>query len=801
MRAFSRHRGFAVVAVLSLALAIALNTTMYSVLDGLLYPRLDIPHPERVFDNVHLWGNERGALDQQAASSLLRSATAVFEGFSYAQYNFGRWGAVELGTHYAQTSSTTVAPNYFEVLGVRAARGRIFSMDDFTGATPVAMISDRLAATLSPEAPLPIGAKIDIDGEPHVVIGIMSRRSVPPGSSDLWILPPATTSLASLPVNVLRLRDSVTDAQLDAALRQLADRAAVLIGTSPKNTRFQLRGITERPFSFGRFDLALAAAVFAVLLVACANLANLQLARGLQRGRELAVRAALGATRLDIIKQLLSESAVLAGAGLALGMLLTVWGVDLLAAHIPPNVGAYAVAPQISWRVFVFATAASVLCVLIVGLIPAIRVSRVDPNELLKSGAGTGAHRRSRKQYGVMIAAEVALSLALLIGATIVVRTAVSVRRVVLPDGADSLAVATANLAPPRDTVLSYYGLTHDLLTRVRSAPDADGAAISMSRSVINHAVTAGERNGPPREHRAPMYSYAIVTPEYLRTVRREIVSGRDFLPGIPAQSEVIVDQRTARVLWPNVDPVGLQIKLGTYASDAPWVRVVGVVRDYVDPRSRFRTAYFSGPFGNELGSVYLLPAASDTFAVSARSSIRVNVVVRAKTDPERMPITLTRLVAHAGWMRYWRASTYRDDIGIDAERQAHDFVGGIFTLFASLSLGLAAFGIYAIVTHSVVERTRELGVRLALGASPRDIVHVIVREGNAMVLAGIAGGLYIIKHAVFWLHSYSFDGDEYDAPLFAAVAAVLFAVILISALVPAWRATRIDPVESLKSE
>jgi putative ABC transport system permease protein len=800
MRSLRRHPGFAVVAVLSLACAIALNTTMYSVLDGLLYPRLNVPEAQNVF-RIRLWGNERGKLDAASQASVLRSATRVFKGFTYEQMNFGRWGAVELGTRYAQVTSTTVAPNYFHVLEVGAERGRVFDDADLDAPTPLAMISDRLAATLSPDAPFPIGATIDVDGEPRIVIGVIDRRSVPPGSTDLWVLPPATVSLASMPINLVRMREGVSGPQRDAELRQLADRIANLIGASPKDIRYQLGSITERPFQFGNFDYALASAVLAVLLVACANLANLQLARGLQRNRELAVRAALGATRLEIIKQLMVESAVLAGAGLLLGVVLTWWGVHLLSAHIPPRVGAYIVAPQISWRVFAFAMMASVLCVLIIGLVPALRLSRVDPNELLKSSAGTGALRRHRRQYGVMVAIEVALSLALLIGATIVVRTAASVRRATLPDGADSLAVAAARLSPPRDSVMSFYDLTRDLLARVRSAPDASDAAMSMNRAVVKHAVTAGERNGPPREHRAPMYSYSIVTPEYLRTLRRPIVRGRDFLPGIPVQSEVIVDEHTARVLWPNVDPVGLQLKLGAYASDAPWVRVVGVVRDYADPRAALRTSFFATSYGNELGQIFYLPAATDTFALTPRAVAFMNVVVRAATDPERMPITLTRLVSHTGWLRYWNAQTYRESIGIDTERQAHDFVAGIFTLFAALSLGLAAFGIYAIVTHSVVERTRELGVRLALGASTREIVNVVIREGNAMVLAGVAIGLYIVKHAVFWLHAYSFDGDEYDAPLFAAVAAALFLVILVSALIPAWRATRIDPVESLRCE
>jgi putative ABC transport system permease protein len=800
-RSLARQRGFSIVAILSLALAIALNTTMFSVLDAMLNPRLDFREPEHVVV-LRPWISGRWAVDDPTRAALIRAATKTFEDASYHTGNFLEQGAVEYGQRYAQVSSGTVAPNFFSMLGSKPIAGRLFVPGDYAADAGVVVISDRLAATLSPDKPFPLGDVIDVDRRPVHVIGIIRSTAVPPDfdREDLWRLPPPTTSAAGLPINLLRVRSSATLVQAQSEMDLVAARFAQIAGLSSRDVWFQLLPASQSRFQILSFHYALIASVIAVLLIACANLANLQLARGIGRSRELAVRTALGATRADIITQLVLESALLVGAGLFTGLLLTFWGVDLLAAHIPKSVAGYFVAPHTSWRVLLFAAAASAFCTLVVGLAPAIRVSRVDPNDLMKAGAGTGAHRKSRRQYGLMVAIEVGLALAVLSGAAVVVRTAMVVRDGVPAIDLRPLSSASIFLVAPHDTVVSTPALHNWLLSRAHAIPDAHSAAVRIDRSVVDGAVTYDERGGTPREFKSPMLGYTEVSSTYLRTFGRTVVKGRDFLDGTPSNSEVIVDEHTANVLWPNADPIGQQIKLGAYASGAPWARVVGVARDFRDPRWRERLVYSPAPMQGQLGEILYLPSSRDSVHFGEHGT-RVHLIVRAASDPERMPISLMLAIPQAGIVRFVQASTLEDAWGLVWDRQRHDFIAGVFGVFALLAVSLAALGIYGIVAHSVAERRRELGVRIALGATTRNIVSAVIREGNPIVLAGIAIGLYFTKSTVAWLHIFSLEGDEYDATLFAAMAFTLFFIAVVAALIPALRATRIDPVESLRSE
>lgn len=798
-RSLLRHRGFAAVAVLSLALAISLNTAMYSVIDALVSPKLDMRAPDRLYW-LTIWGDMRGTVDNATRASLLQSGFHTYEGVSYYSGGYGQYAAVEHGRSFAQVRRAVVAPNYFALLGVHPLAGRIFADDDATsGAQPV-LLSEQLAGTLFPDGASPIGASIDVDGTKHPVIGVLSRGASLPGRDDaMWMLPPPNVNLRALPINVVRLRDGASLVEADHELTVLSTRLALLSGESPKYTRFQLSSATTPQFHFKNFHYALIAAVVAVLLIACANLANLQLARGIGRSRELALRAALGASRSDIIAQLVIESVMLAGVGLILGLLLTFWGTHLIASRIPPSVAEFIIAPQTSWRVLVFAVVACVVCVILVGLFPAIRVSRVDPNELLKSGAGTGAHKRNRRQYGAMIAVQMGLSLALLSGAAIVVRAAIYYRQ--LRVGYDIKPLATAWLYFRSDTprVVRYVDLQHDLIARARAMRETEDASVTFSGSVRNGAITIASAGGTTRQIPAPLYGYSIVSPSHLRTYRIPVVQGRDFTDGVANESELIIDQATARFLWPGGDPIGRLIKLGDDTSTAPWIRVVGVAQS-------MQTIEWSwgGPprerIASRLGAIYYRPSDRDSVRVGKQGLV-FDVDVRSASDPERLPISLRRHFVASPPYRLLSTRSMEERLGLLRERQRHNFVGTTFLIFALLALGLAALGIYGVIAHSVAERRREFGVRLALGASARDILRAVLREGNAIALGGIALGLLCTQQTAGWLRAFSFDEDRYDAPLFAAMAAVLFAVAVLSALWPALRATRIDPVESLRSE
>ncbi len=800
-RSFSRHPGFSLIAVLSLALAIALNTTMYSVIDALVNPKLDIQDPDRLYW-LTIWGDYRNRVDEPTRAALLRTGFNTYESITLYTSAGGpsRQVAVEHGRNYAQSSVAVVAPNFFGVLGARPIAGRAFVDSDLNAESQPVVITDALAASLFRDGESPIGQLIDLDGNPSPVIGVLSRAAhLPERGADVYRLPPPGTPLSSIQSNVVRLHKGVSAAVADKQLRVLSARFAAQLGVQPSDVWFQLSAMKQPQFRFRNFHWALIAAVVAVLLVACANLANLQLARGIGRSRELALRAALGASRGDIIAQLVLESAMLAGAGLILGMVLTFWGVHLLSSRIPPSVSSYITAPDTNWRVLVCAVVASVVCVMLVGLVPALRVSRVDPNDLLKSGAGTGASRKNRREYGMMVIAEIGLSLALLSGAAVVVRSAIRLNAIDVGFDLTPLSSAWMRLlAMPHDTTIRYAELSNQLVSRARSAPDVADATMSLRTGLENQSVTVYGKDGAPHVTGAPMMQVNVVSPSYLHTFGLRVVSGRDFLEGVPSEPEIIIDRRTADVLWQGADPVGERIKLGDAKSSRPWVRVVGVIGNVKDPNSPI-TSRPSSSKASRLGAIFYLPSARDSVVVTRTRGLIALVVARSKTDHERMPITLKRHFQQMGPLRVLFTGRMNEEIW--RERASHDFVAAMFATFAALAISLAALGIYGIVTHSVAERKRELGVRIALGATPRDVLRAILREGNVLALSGVAVGLLCTKYTAGWLLAFSREDDQYDAPLFAAMAAALFVVAVLSALIPALRATRIDPVESLRSE
>lgn len=774
---------------------------MYGVLDAMVNPTLDVVGPHDIY-SLKYTGDLRHRVDNTQRTALLRSGFRTYDAVSYFQPSRGL-AAAEYGRRYQQATMVTVAPDLPRMLGVRPLAGRVFVEADVASGTQPVMITDRLAATLFVAGEGPIGAIIDVDGEPHPVIGTLRGDTQFP-KADIWMLPPANVQLATLPVNIVRVKKGVPVAEAQAELDVLARRMEAMSGDGAKSSAFVLSPIISTQFHYQHFHFALIAAVVAILLIACANLANLQLARGLGRARELAIRASLGATRRDIMSQLVLESAVLAIAGLAAGLVLTLWSAELLRSRIPPSIGGFVVQPQTSWRVLVFAAAACVVCVLLVGLVPAIRVSRVDPNTLLKSAAGTGSNKANRRQYGAMVAAQVALSLALLSGAAIVIRSEIRLEHFDMGYDAKPMTQARMFFRADHDTAFSRIAFFNQTLSRVRSLPNVAEASIETYQSVVNKTVTVYDAGNAIQEVPAPLFDYSIVSPSELRTYRLPVLRGRDFLDGTPGAPEVIVDEQTARVLWPKADPVGKQIKLGDARSDAPWARVVGVV----GASRRTMSLYVDGWIGAETspesestrrpGRIFYSPDARDSIRTDRRF-FGFGIVVRAKSDPDRMPIILRRSLLRASPLNLLDVRSMEDRLrGV---QQGLGFIVSMFCLFAAIAISLAALGTYGIVAHSVAERRRELGVRIALGATGANVLSVVLREGNALVLGGIALGLLLTKLTSRWLQAFAFENDLYDAPMFAVVAVSLFAVAVLAALVPALRATRIDPVESLRSE
>lgn len=807
-RTLGKHKGFTVVAILSIAMAIALNTVMYSVLDAILAPRINARQPDHVYSlqfyGNGLWGRKiEPRMYAEALTAGMGKNVESFAGSVGAYFTrFNRETLAEFGDRYKRVSPEAVTANYFDFLGSVMLQGRAFRESDEKDASPVAVISDRLAKHLFPDAS-PVGETVTLDGNGFVVIGVVERTPLfKPLESDIWILRQPTQP--PIRPNLVRVREILTGQELAAQLKLAAKRLAAASYEDGKWVAFNGKQIYKGQVEVSAFYFGLVGSVLAILLVACANLANLQLARGLARTRELALRAAVGASRGQLIRLLLLESGILATVGLAFGVVLTVWGMKLVNASMPEVVADFILRPQTSWRVFAFAAFAALICLFIVGLVPALSVSKVDPNEMLKSGAGTGANKAHRRRYGFMIVAQVGFALPVLVAAIVVLRAAWQVRKPELLfsryayDVRPMINGSVPLLAQPGQRVVRPLAVANDIVERAVKSPGIIAAAVSLGAAPDGNMVTVDGADGVVREEMAHQWSYRKVTPGYLRAVGMRIAKGRDFVEGESDGNGVILDHGSAIFLFKNENPIGRAIKFGKASSKEPWLRVIGVV---ADPRTREEIERSDYTTGFRLGNVYRTFTPTDS-VVATRSFQAITITARARGNTDLAAARLQRnLRSLGGGFGMPTVTSMLDRFGFAAQVAASNFIGGLFTVFAMIGLSLVSIGMYGIVAHSVAERKRELAVRISLGASARHILHAVLREGNVLLLAGMALGLLLAKYIVGWLGAFSWGWDIYNAPLYAVVGMFLFGVATLAAYVPALRATRIDPVDALRHE
>lgn len=666
-RTLRKQAGFSTVVILSLALAIALNTTMYGVLDALVHPRVEMRDPESIA-RIQFYGDMRKPPGWKAGDpwpqrvkpaqrdSLLRAGAPVITDIAWSEI-VNASATMTVGDRYAEGRVFRVGLEYFRLMGPRLVEGRAFIASDFDAVSAPVVLAEPWAKRLVPPGASAIGAKVVIDKETYTVVGVLSHYSRFPND-----FTPAVYRLGRETSGqyrrIVRFRPGTSREELQRELDVVGARIAVLAGDNPRDDAFRVALPNKAEVALRTFDYALMMAVAAVLLVACANVANMQLARGITRARELAVRTALGATRARIIGHLLAESSLLAGAGLVLGLVLTFIGSALLRASIPDSVGSYIVEPRMSWRVLGFAITATIGCILLVGVAPAIKVSRVDPNDLLKSGAGTGASRKHRRGYGYLVMAEIGLTLGLLSGAAVMIRGALFVQTawfgydpMHLATGYAALHLSAEQRAPQADLLAS-------VVERLRGIRGVAEAEADMSGSFENGGLSLADSSGL-RMIEVMGYSYRIVSPSYLRTFKRPIIMGRDFREGERDQPAIIVDEYTARKLWPNANPVGTLVKLGDARSTRPFVRLVGVVGQN-DEHGKPKPINFRD-VGVTIGSIYYLPGTADSVGSSKFGAV-AEVTVRTPGNPA----TLLPAMRAAGVVH---ALTMDDYLGITVPR------------------------------------------------------------------------------------------------------------------------------------
>jgi len=794
VRTLRKAPGFTLIAIFTLALGIGATTAIFSVVNAVLLRSLPLPKAERL---MTIWEDYRA----KDGPELEWTSPTGFSDWRDQAQSFDHvaawqgWQPTLTGqAEPEQLIGATVSYNTFEMLGVLPNQGRTFRKEeDQRGAEKVVILSHGLWQRRFGGDPSLIGKPISLMGENWTVVGVM------PAGFQFPVIPKADlyrTLMPSLGEGcqrgcltlrvIARLKEGVTETQARSELETLARNIAQQFPESNAGV-----GVTLKPLhDYLTRDVktpmyALLGAVALLLLIACANVANLLLARSATREKEIAIRAALGAGRGRIVRQLLAESVLLALIGGVLGLLVSYWMVDLLVSFSPDGT------PRLSEvvvdrRVLGFSLGLSVLTGLLFGLAPAWQISRTDVHQSLRdSGKGTPSAQRGRRALGAMVVAETALALMLLVGAGLLMKSFVQLQRVDPGFNPNGVLTAVINLPrasyPERPKVIAFY---QQLLERVSALPGVQsaGAVSSLPMGGFNSdtgIVIEGRPAPPPNQQ--PGAWFSSVSLDYFRTMSTPLRAGRWFTERDNAQSPkvIIVNETFVRRYYPNENPIGKRI--GDGRPDG-WREIVGVVGDV----KHFGLNEESRP--------------SMFFPDQQAGSPRMVLVMRTSNDP----LSLTAAVrgAVASLDTNLALATIKTMEQVTAESIATPrFTLLIFGLFSTLALLLAAAGIYGVMSYSVTERTHEIGIRMALGASVRDVLQLIIGQGLKLTLLGTIIGLLAAWGLTRWMKSLLFDVSATDPITFIVVAILLGFVAFLACYLPARRATKVDPMIALRCE
>jgi putative ABC transport system permease protein len=786
-----RHRpGFAAVAVTTIALGIGANTAVFSVVNAVLLRSLPYRDPASLM--LVREARPDGSLNTVSFPNFTdwRKQAGIFRSMAlFREERFTLAGRAEP----ERLSGALVSADFFRVLGLEPAAGRQFSADeDQAGRDGVAVISHGLWQTRFGGAGDVIGRVLTVDGSPVTVIGVAAAGLRYPAGVDIWV--PVSRDAADILENrglhayfvVARLLPGVGPQSAQAELGAVAARLGAEYPASNRGWGVAVEALQESLVHEVRPTLlVLLAAVGFVLLIAATNVANMMLARAAARRRELSIRTALGASRSRLVRQLLTESVVLALLGGGLGLVLAVWGVDALLALGPEGL-LRGRAAAVDGPVLVFTLVISVLTSLIFGLVPAVHAARQAPEAALREdGRAAGGVERQRTRR-LLVVAEIALSLLLMFGAALMVQSFLRLQSV--DPGFEARGVVTARLSvsPGAADTAHVIGFYRDVVQRVAAMPGITAAAavsyLPLGREGARYRFSV--QGQPPVEPQLrPGADFYAVTPGYFGTLGIPLLQGRDLGPQDrwDAPGSVVINESIARRFWPGQSPIGTRLTFGEPAEGA-WLTVVGVVPD-VKQRSlagETRPQVYAAEAQVGMSDMALVARTSldpVTFAPAIREIVR-------ELDKE-VPVSEIRTL---------------DDLR-NASISTDRFRTLMISIFALVALVLAAIGVYGVIAYGVAQRSRELGIRMALGARRTEILRLVVQDGMLPVLTGMAVGVLGAMGLSRLIGSLLYAVEPLDPPTFAAVSALIGIVALAACLLPARRATRVDPMRALRSE
>ena len=795
LRNLLKRPAFTLVAAITLALGIGANTAIFSSVYALLLKPLPFPELERV---VTVWATypSKGVVRNEVAMANYLDWRAQNQ--SFEQVGLYSWWTANLTGVGApeRIQGMVVTANFFDALGVNPIMGRTFTEEENQpGKNAVVILTHNAWQRRFGGDPNILGKTITLDSTASTVIGVMPEKFSYPANAEIYGPIAITPRMAAnrqfnsyYVVGRLKPGASVQSAQADidnitARLEQQYPET----NTGSRATVFPIVADTVRKYETGLW-IGMAAVGF-VLLIACANVANLMLARASGRQKEIALRAALGASRWRIVRQLLIESSVVALFGGALGILVAVWGIDALQAANPGDAAKFAPGWNelgINFTVLIFTVALSLLSGVLFGLAPALQVSKPNLNDALKEGVRQSSGQSHRLRSSLVVV-EVALSLVLLVGAGLFFRSFVTLFQT--DPGFNPENVLTMSLILPTSKYTDQpkrAAFFADLIQRVKATAGVESAAavnflpLGGSNASDSYLVEGEAEPAPGNEN---LGGYRVCTPDYFSTMQIPVLKGRAFTEqdkqGAPPV--IIVNETLARKHWPGQDAVGKRMRFDAPLDKAPWMEVVGVIKDVKHELTL------------EVKPEYYLPYEQDVW----RSMV---VVARTSVDPAS--------VAGAIRQNVWSIDKDQPVFDVRSMQEVRSLSVGLqqfnswmIGIFAAVALLLASIGIYGVMSFAVTQRTREIGIRMALGARKTDVLRLVVANGMKLAFLGLAIGLVASWFLTRFISSLLFGVKPTDPLTFSVVSLCLLAAAFLACYLPARRATKVDPLEALRYE
>jgi len=795
-RMLLKKPGFTAVAALTLALGIGANTAIFSVVNAVLLRPLPYREPARL---VEIWETNplKGWVDAPAAPANFydwEQQNDVFEGMANYAPGPGNLALTGYGEP-ERLRGQRISGNLFSVLGVEASLGRTFLPEEtWKGKNEVVILSHGLWKRRFGADPNLNGQTIALDGKNYTVVGIMPEGFYfPTKEVDLWVpwgLDPTQISKLRRPHFmrvVARLKSGKTLAQAQTEMNTIAARLEEEYPGTNVKMGAGLGLLHDWTVTDTRLPLLiLLGAVGFILLIACANIANLLLARAATRMREMAIRTALGAGRSRLVRQLLTESLVMSVGGGALGLLLAVWGKELLLAFSPGNIPRFDEI-SVDASVFSFTLGITFLTTLVFGLVPALTSSKIDLTLSLKDGGqkggGDARHNRARNLFVVL---EVAFALMLLIGAGLMIKSFVRLQRVdpgFDPDNILALQISLPMSKYKEDPqLIAFY---QQALERIKSLPGVANAGLTIALPSQGPAWTSDFTiEGRSPEDYGKEVRHNVVSPDYFRTMRVPLASGRMFTDYDSKDHPlvVVINEALARGFFSNEDPIGKRLKFSKPEVEDDWITIVGVVKN----------EKLEGLAAEVKPEVYQpFPQSANDF---------VNLVVRTETDPRALTTAVRREISALDKdVPIFNITTMKEVLYESVARER--FTVLLLTIFAGVALILSAVGIYGVMSYAVTQRTHEIGIRMALGANTTDVLRLVVRQGIKLTLAGIGAGIAGAFALTRLMENLLFGVGATDPLTFTVISVLLTFVALLACWLPARRAAKVDPMIALRYE